>query len=102
LEAVSQKRHGRNIFDGEDAFPRVNLTKISHLFDNNLSSGVGGAPSQKPISQKLRGRNFFRGRSWVQDIQVSQNQSFFLTKVYPRQWLGDNVISQLFSKSDLA
>jgi hypothetical protein len=33
-------------FEGGDAFPRVKLAKISHLFDNYLSPGVAGAPSQ--------------------------------------------------------
>ncbi len=32
---------------------------ISRLFANNLSPGVGGAPSQKPISQEWHSRNCF-------------------------------------------
>jgi hypothetical protein len=46
-EPVSQKRHGRNFLNGGNGFHRVKLPKISHLFDNNLSPGVGGAPSWK-------------------------------------------------------
>jgi hypothetical protein len=65
-----------NFLNCGDGFPRVKLPKISRLFDNNLSPGVGDAPSQKPISQKRRDRKFFRRRSCLQHIQMSQNQSF--------------------------
>jgi hypothetical protein len=33
--------------NGGDGFPKIKLPKIINLFDNNLSPGVGGAPSQK-------------------------------------------------------
>ncbi len=49
-----------NFLNGGDGYPRVKLPKISHLFDNNLSLGVWGAPSQKPISQKQPSRKIFR------------------------------------------
>jgi hypothetical protein len=39
-------------FDGRDAFPWFKLPISSHLFDNNLSPGIEGAPSQKLFSQE--------------------------------------------------
>jgi hypothetical protein len=105
--APSQKLYLKNgtvefFLNGGDGFPRVKLPKISRLFENNLSPGVGGVPSQKPISQKRCSRKFFGRRSCIQHIQMSQNQSFIWQKFIPRWRPGDNVISQLFSKSDLA
>jgi hypothetical protein len=64
-----------NFFNDGVGFLRVKLPKISPLFDNNLSPGVGGAIRQKPISQKRRGRKFFRRRSCIQHILMYQNQS---------------------------
>jgi hypothetical protein len=105
--APSQKLYLKNgtvkfFLNHADGFPKVKLPKISCLFDNNLSRSVGGVPSQKPTSQKRRGRKFFGLRSFVHHIQMSQNQSFIRQKFIPRWRPGDNVISQLFSKSDLA
>jgi hypothetical protein len=64
------------VFNRGDGFPRVKLPKLSHLFDNNVSPSVGDLLSQKPISQEQCGRKFFRQRSYVQHMQMSQNQLF--------------------------
>jgi hypothetical protein len=45
-KAVYLKKGTVEIFlNGLNGFPRVKLPKISRLFDNNSSPGVGGAPS---------------------------------------------------------
>ncbi len=42
------KYFDRKFFNGADTFSMFKLPIISFLFDNNLSSYVGGATSQKP------------------------------------------------------
>jgi hypothetical protein len=46
---------------GGNAFGTFNLPKISCLFDNNLSPGVGGAPSRKLYLKNGRVEHFLNG-----------------------------------------
>jgi hypothetical protein len=59
-------------------------------------------PVKSPYLKNTTVDIFFRWPNCVQHIQTSQNQSLIWQKFIPRRRPGDNVISRLFSKPDLA
>jgi hypothetical protein len=65
-----------NSFSGGDGFSMFKLPKISCLFDNNVSPGVGGAHSLKPYLKNGAVEINLGWRSCVQHVQMFQNQSF--------------------------
>jgi hypothetical protein len=52
---------GYTFLNGGDAFSIFKLPKISCLFDNNLSPGIGGAPCWKPYLKNGMVENFLKG-----------------------------------------
>jgi hypothetical protein len=60
-KAVSQKWHSRIFLNGGGGFLRVKLPKISCLFDNNLSLGVGGLQFKSPYLKNDAVENYLDG-----------------------------------------